>query len=314
MAPTAAESVLGNAGLRFCKVPKPALSLIKSQDAAAIEEFPRKPDAEVTFQEIMQQISRVNTGRKEEKIKVNVEDGGSLQTETSTETFIEPPLSPRAGQRRSSQDNVMPAFPQREPREHRGSSARGGKKLAAAADDVPVKKMAAAAAEAPPGQTDAAEGRSLSPQSSVGSLRSRHSVHDSNWLTWCWASRPFTPDRDMWYLQPKQLNLWEGERVMTPSRTWPTGPSGAARDEFHDRQREGLPHWRPGGLAVTGDAFGPAPPLKRRLRSARGGTPRTSIASRAQAPLSARKRPNSAAGLKLAAGHSPRPRTPRSAM
>ncbi|CAE7839966.1 MOCS3-1 [Symbiodinium sp. CCMP2592] len=88
-----------------------------------------------------------------------------------------------------------------------------------------------------------------------------------HWATWSKACRPFTPSTEVGTLKPKQLNLWEEERVFSPSRTWPAGPLRCAAREFYDDQRRGLPAWQAVSWKHTGPSF-PVPPRLRRPGSA----------------------------------------------
>ncbi|CAE7577717.1 MOCS3-1 [Symbiodinium necroappetens] len=90
---------------------------------------------------------------------------------------------------------------------------------------------------------------------------------DLHWATWSKACRPFTPSTEVGTLKPKQLNLWEEERVFSPSRTWPAGPLRCAAREFYDDQRRGLPAWQAVSWKHTGPSF-PVPPRLRRPGSA----------------------------------------------
>mmetsp|Transcript_116369 Transcript_116369/g.163578 ORF Transcript_116369/g.163578 Transcript_116369/m.163578 type:complete len:242 (+) Transcript_116369:102-827(+) len=108
-----------------------------------------------------------------------------------------------------------------------------------------------------------------------------------HWATWSKACRPFTPSTEVGTLKPKQLNLWEEERVFSPSRTWPAGPLRCAAREFYDDQRRGLPAWQAVSWKHTGPSF-PVPPRLRRPGSAnaRGSVRKPAHDNRGRAPSS----------------------------
>eukprot|EP00930_Biecheleria_cincta_P018652 TRINITY_DN14450_c0_g2_i1.p1 TRINITY_DN14450_c0_g2~~TRINITY_DN14450_c0_g2_i1.p1 ORF type:complete len:230 (-),score=19.33 TRINITY_DN14450_c0_g2_i1:132-821(-) len=115
-----------------------------------------------------------------------------------------------------------------------------------------------------------------------------HSEGSAHWSSWPKTSEPFTAIKDMTFLRHRHLNAWEECRIITPNRTWPTGPCGAAGDEFHDRKREGQPAWQAVSWRRAGQrCFGEPPPVRNRVRSARGQR-------KGQLPQSPARRPASA--------------------
>jgi len=166
-------------------------------------------------------------------------------------------------------------------------------------DDIVYSKMAESAADHSRELREASEAAKLDLEKQLEARpakpKSFAECTGTLWYnTWNWTSQPFTPDNEMWYLRPQQLNLWEEKRILAPERTFPTGPCGTARAEFHDAKRQGLPHWKPGGGKHRGErCFADPPPLRSaRASSARGprqsarARPGSSRSARATTPLS----------------------------
>jgi len=222
--------------------------LYRHQGIQEAEDLPPEDhDDQVSFKDILRQISKANATRKGEgTLRLNcVADNDSI----------------------ASNSTVLP-------------------------EDTVYSKMNESVAEFTRELREALEAEQQAARpAKLSSLRVRQKKDTVWYNTWNWTSQPFTPDKEMWYLQPKQLNPWEEVRIMAPERTWPTGPCGNARPEFHDSKREGLPHWKPGAYGVgRGErCFADPPPLRKaRASSARGPRPRAMARGETARPMSGR--------------------------